>query len=97
MHGGNPLGALQRDTAQRWGMIVVYQHRATRLKSSHDVLESSLRCEPLIRGCVCVFFLSLFRQVFGEDQLVPTLDIAGYRRLGAKRKVKLQEVRWSEG
>jgi len=30
-------------------------------------------------------------KVFGEDQLVPTLDIAGYRRLGAKRKVKLQE------
>lgn len=47
---------------------------------------------------VCVFFFPLmFRQVFGEDQLVPTLDIAGYRRLGAKRKVKLQEVRWSEG
>lgn len=48
--------------------------------------------------CVCFFFPSYFlRQVFGEDQLVPTLDIAGYRRLGAKRKVKLQEVRWSEG
>ena len=43
----NPLGALQRDTVQRWGMIVVYRHGAARrLKSSHDVLESSLRCEP---------------------------------------------------
>lgn len=44
-------------------MIVVYQHGATRLKSSHDVLESSLRCEPLKyqpSAGVCVFFPSYF-------------------------------------
>ena len=31
-------------------------------------------------------------EVFGKDHLVPTLDISGYRRLGAKRKVQLQEA-----
>ncbi|CAL1164419.1 unnamed protein product [Cladocopium goreaui] len=41
---------------------------------------------PLMPRC-----FSVHAKVFGDDQLVPTLELAGYRRLGAKRKVKLQE------
>lgn len=34
---------------------------------------------------------SVHAKVFGNDQLVPTVELRGYRRLGAKRKVQLQE------
>lgn len=34
---------------------------------------------------------SVHAKVFGDDQLVPTVELAGYRRLGAKRKVQLQK------
>ena len=34
----------------------------------------------------------LILQVFGEDLLVPTLEISHYKRWGAKRRVQLQEA-----
>jgi hypothetical protein len=55
-----------------------------------------IRCSsifPIFSPIFPIFFLLFSVQVFGDDQLVPTLELAGYRRLGAKRKVKLQEAR----
>lgn len=50
----------------------------------------------LMRPWQSCFLLGLIRhcrgyKVFGEDQLVPTVDLSAYRRLGARAKVQKQE------